>query len=68
MKALLEFDSREDLMYALKGPDAHRAIGNMFEELRKVWKYDAPEKTADEWREVLVNICEQFNVNTHGDY
>lgn len=71
MKAILEFNLPEDkdlYDYARKGADAHFVLDAFYTELRTVYKYDNPEKTAEEWKDLLLEIMKDYNVQLHGDY
>jgi len=69
-KLTLEFDCNDDspeaAVRALKATQAYQVIWEMFQELRKVYKYsdvDVDAEHADKWREKLQDICEEYGVD-----
>lgn len=71
MKAILQFDLNENEdrlghLRAVKATDAYLVIYNMFEELRKDWKYSQdPEvvKHAERYRDILNMLVTQHSID-----
>ena len=71
MKAILEFDlsdseDRAAHLRAIKATSAYLVIWDMFQELRKVWKYGDDDKLAEiaeGWKEKLAELCDAHGIN-----
>jgi len=71
MKAILEFnidepDDREAHLRAVKALDMALVLEDIFQELRKDWKYSDDEKLAeiaDNYREKFYLLCEARGIN-----
>jgi hypothetical protein len=69
-KLTLEFDCSEDspeaAVRALKATQAYLVIWEMFQELRKIYKYSEDEidaEHADKWADKLRELCEQHGID-----
>ena len=71
MRGLLEFnlsdpDEQRSHIRATKATDAYLVISDMFQELRKDWKYSEDDKVvelAEKYRDELVRLCEYHGIN-----
>lgn len=59
-------EEKQELLRALKATNAYLVVYDMFQELRKVWKYSELEDEiafAEHWRDKLIEICSFNGVN-----
>ena len=74
MEANINFqlpEEKHNLLRAMKATEAYLVIWDMFQELRKVYKYSEDEQAvedANKWRDTLQELCDQYGVDVYSEF